>query len=276
MIKKIAVKSVGWLINVSSFFSRSFAANKALMLFGTPRLGHITEKQLTFLDTACKEEFEYDNLSIMTYRWIGGKQTILLGHGWESNAARWKRLITFFKEKDYNIIAIDAPAHGKSGGKVFNAVIYSEFINVIAKRFQPEIIIGHSIGAMASVMFQYKYQLDSVEKLILLGSPSDFSDVLERYSEMLGYNQRIRNQINHTIIDKFGQSPEAFSTAKFSEHLSSEALIVHDTDDQIIPYEDALQINKSFKKSKLITTKGLGHSLNHDSVINYIYEFLDD
>lgn len=275
-MEKITVKIIGWLINVSSYFSRSFAANKALVLFGTPRHGHITEKQLSFLETAYREEFEYDNLSIMTYRWIGGKQTILLGHGWESNAARWKRYITFFKENDYNIIAMDAPAHGKSGGKLFNAVIYSEFINVVAKRFQPEIIIGHSVGAMASVMFQYKYQLDSVEKLVLLGSPSEFTAVLERYSDMLGYNQRTRNQINHTIIAEFGQAPETFSTAKFSEHISSKGLIVHDTDDKIIPYEDALQINKSFKKSKLITTKGLGHSLNHDSVLNYIYEFLDD
>lgn len=275
-MEKIAVKTIGWLINISSYISKSYAADKALALFGTPRRGNITETQSDFLDTAYKEEFNYDNLPIMTYRWIGKKQTILLAHGWESNSARWKNLINYLNKKDFNIIAIDAPAHGKSGGKLFNAIAYSEFINVIAKRFQPDILIGHSVGGMATVLFQHKYQMESIKKLILLGAPSEFTDVLQRYSDMLGYNERIRTQIKLTIIDSFGKAPEDFSTAKFSEHISSKGLIIHDSDDRIIPYEDAVLINQSFKNSKLITTKGFGHSLNNEIVTNHIYEFLDD
>lgn len=273
---KIVVKTIGWFINISSYISKSFAANKALYLFGTPRSGYITGTQSDFLDTAYKEEFTYDKLPIMTYRWVGKKQTVLLAHGWESNSARWQNLIKNLNKKDYNVIAIDAPAHGKSGGRLFNSVIYSEFINVVAKRFRPDILIGHSVGGMATVLFQNKYQLESVNKIILLGAPSEFTDVLHRYSDMLGYNQRIRNQIKLTIIDSYGTSPENFSTAKFSEHISSKGLIIHDSDDDIIPYNDAITINQSFKNSKLITTKGLGHSLNDDSVNNHIYEFLDD
>ena len=192
-MKKGLIKFIGWLINISSYVSKSYAANKALSLFGTPRSGHITNEQSDFLDTAYKEEFEYDNMPIMTYRWIGNKQTILLIHGWESNSARWKRLIGHLNKRDYNVIAIDAPAHGKSGGKLFNAVLYAEFISVIAKRFEPDILIGHSVGGMASVLFQHKYQMESVQKLILLGAPSEFTDVMQRYSDMLGYNKRIRN-----------------------------------------------------------------------------------
>lgn len=275
-MEKTVIKIVGWFINVSSYVSKSYAAKKALSLFGTPRSGHVTHEQSEFLDTAYKEEFEYDKLPIMTYRWVGKKQTILLSHGWESNSARWKRLIKHLNKRDFNVIAIDAPAHGKSGGKLFNAIVYSEFINVIATRFEPDILIGHSVGGMASVLFQNKYQMESVQKLILLGAPSEFTDVLQRYSDLLGYNKRIRNQIKLTIIDAFGKAPEEFSTAKFSEQISSKGLIIHDAEDKIIPYDDALLINKSFKNSKLITTKGLGHSLNNDAVVNHIYEFLDE
>lgn len=275
-MNKIIIKIVGWFINLTSYISKSYAANKALTLFGTPRRGFITDKQSDFLDTAFKEEFEFEMLPIMTYRWIGKKQTILLAHGWESNSARWKNLIKYLNEKDFNVIAIDAPAHGKSGGKLFNAITYSEFINVIAKRHQPDILIGHSVGGMASVLFQHKYKMDSVKKIILLGAPSEFTDVLQRYSDMLGYNQRIRNQIKLTIIDRFGQAPEDFSTAKFLQNISSEGLIIHDSDDNVIPYQDALSINQSFKNSKLITTKGLGHSLNDASITEHIYKFLDN
>jgi pimeloyl-ACP methyl ester carboxylesterase len=275
-MEKIIIKTVGWFINLSSYISKSYAANKALSLFGTPRRGFITDKQSDFLDTAFKEEFEYEKLPIMTYRWVGKKQTILLAHGWESNSARWKNLIKYLNEKDFNVIAIDAPAHGNSGGKLFNAITYAEFINVIANRYQPDILIGHSVGGMASVLFQHKYKMASIKKLILLGAPSEFTDVLQRYSNMLGYNQRIRNQIKLTIIDKYGKAPEDFSTAKFLKDISSEGLIIHDSNDKVIPYQDALSINQSFKNSKLITTNGLGHSLNDISVTEHIYEFLDN
>jgi pimeloyl-ACP methyl ester carboxylesterase len=274
-MEKIAVKIVGWCINLTSYISKSYAAKKAMSLFGTPRSGEITDEQSDFLGTSFREEFEYDKLPIMTYRWVGKKQTVLLAHGWESNSARWRQLIEYLNKRDYNVIAIDAPAHGKSGGRLFNAAIYSEFINVIAKRFQPDILIGHSIGGMAAVLFQHKYQLESVKKIILLGAPSEFTNVLQRYTDMLGYNKRIRNQIKLTIIDSFGKAPEEVSTAKFSEQITSKGLIIHDAEDDIIPYDDALLINKSFKNSKLITTKGLGHSLNDESVANYIYEFLN-
>lgn len=272
----IFVKLVGNYLNFLSYISKNYAAEKALMLFSKPRKGEITKDQSSFLETAIKERLKYESNDIMTYRWIGGKQTVLLVHGWESNSGRWMPLINHLKEKDYNIIALDAPAHGNSGSDVFNALLYSEFINVVAQKFQPSIIIGHSVGGMATVFFQHKYQLKSIERMVLLGTPSDFIDVLKRYTDMLGYNERIINQLNSIIIERFGVSPESFSSAKYLETINSKGLIIHDEYDNIIPYSDALKIKNKFKNSKLITTKGLGHSLNHKTVTSYISEFIED
>lgn len=246
-----------------------------MYLFTKPRAGKISEKQSDFLHTAYQEELKYENYPIMTYRWLGTKQTILLTHGWESNAARWKKLILELKKKDYNVIALDAPAHGRSGSSVFNAILYAEFINVVAKRFSPEIIIGHSVGGMASAYFQHKYQFTALKKIILLGSPSEFQDVFKRYTDMLGYNQRLVSQLQHTIVERYGSPADTFSTAKFLATIESEGLIIHDEDDHIIPYNDALLLKESFKNSQLITTKGLGHSLMDTSVTEHIYAFID-
>jgi len=210
----------------------------------------------------------------MTYRWLGKKQTVLLVHGWESNSARWKQLILLLKQKGFNVVAMDAPAHGRSGSKVFNAILHSEFIHVVAKHFNPEIIIGHSLGGMSTAFCQHKYRIKNVQKLILIGAPSEFTNVLKRYTDMLGYNQRIVKQIQAIITKQFGTAPTAFSTAKFLETITSEGLIIHDEDDNVIPYEDALQIQQSFKNSALITTKGLGHSLKDDTVTNHICDFI--
>ena len=275
-MKHLIVKFIGNYYNLISYLSKQQAANKALFLFTTPKKGKkYTEEQQEFLGTSYQEELKFGKHSIMTYRWLGEKTTILLVHGWESNSCRWKQLIVELKKRKYNVIALDAPAHGNSGSRFFNAILYSEFINVVANRFNPEIIIGHSVGGMATAFFQKKYQLNSIQKIILLGAPSEFKDVLKRYTDMLGYNQRITNQLNLTIVDRFGDNPENFSTAKFLESNETKGLIIHDELDKIIPYSDALLIKNSFKNSTLITTNGLGHSLNDETVAAHIYEFIE-
>ena len=74
----------------------------------------------------------------------------------------------------------------------------------------------------------------------------------------------------------FGSEPETFSTARYAKTLHSQGLIIHDEDDPVIPYSDALLIQSNFKNSALITTKGFGHSLNHKNVTLHISEFIEN
>ncbi len=275
-LNKAVPKTVGSLLNASSLVSSKYAAAKALSLFATPRKGDINEKQASFLNSAKKEQLSYNGYSIMTYQWNGHHKTVLLSHGWESNTARWKKLIELLQTQNYNVIALDAPAHGESESKKFNAVLYSEFINVVCQQFKPEIIIGHSVGGMASVFFQHKHQLDSLKKLVLLGAPSEFEAILKNYTDMLSYNSKVVKSLNKLIEDSFGGSPSSFSTAKYCKSIDVEGLIIHDKKDRIIPFGDAELIHKYFKNSKLISTSGFGHSLNHQEVYNYIVEFINN
>ena len=276
-MNSLFVKCVGTYYNLISYLSKKYAADRALYLFSKPRSGRkLKEEQREFLGTAYQEELKFDTHSIMTYRWLGDKPTILLVHGWESNSHRWKNLITELKKKGHTVVALDAPAHGYSGSRFFNAILYSEFINVVSTRFKPEIIIGHSVGGMATAFFQNKYQLPSIKKIVLLGAPSEFKDILKRYTDMLGYNQRIIKQLHRTMVEKFGDRPENFSTAKFLEATDSKGLIIHDELDKTIPYGDAVLIKNSFKNSRLITTSGLGHSLSDTSVSKHIHEFIEN
>jgi len=274
-LRTLLIAIIGTYYNALSLVSKRYAANKAIQLFSKPRKGKITLEQDDFLGTAFQEELKFENQPIMTYRWLGKKETILLVHGWESNSARWKNLILELKKKDFNVVALDAPAHGYSGGKLFNALLYSEFIHVAAKRFKPQVVIGHSVGGMATVFSQNKYQLSHIQKLILIGAPSEFTGVLNRYTDMMGYNQRIIKEIKAVVLERFGAEPNSFSTAKYLENISLKGLIIHDEVDPIIPYGDAVQIKNSFKDSTLVSTKGLGHSLNNETVANFIYDFLE-
>ncbi|MFT5847937.1 MAG: pimeloyl-ACP methyl ester carboxylesterase [Psychroserpens sp.] len=274
-MKQLVVKTIGGFINTISLFSSKRASKMALQLFSKPRRIKLKETENDFLMTAFIEDVNYEHLNIMTYRWLGKKETILLAHGWESNSFRWKPLIEQLKKLDYNIVALDAPAHGRTSGKLFNAILYSECINVVAQKFNANIIIGHSVGGMATAFCKNKYDLPSVNKLILLGAPSNFVGVFSRYVDMMGYNQRVSQAMNELVRDRFNEEPEHFNAARFLENMTAEGLLIHDKNDRIIPYSDAEDFKNYYKNATLISTEGFGHGLRHEDVNNHIIDFVN-
>ena len=274
-MSSFVIKSIGNALNATSLISSKYATKKALRLFATPRKGRYTEDQRKVVSSALYEELTYDDLDIATYRWHGKGKTVLLVHGWESNVSRWDYLLDDLKKQDYNIIALDAPAHGRSAGKQFNAVLYSESINIVAQKFQPEVIIGHSVGGMASVFFMHNYPSTSVKKLVLLGAPAHFTGVFARYKSMMGYNRRISKGLDHVVLERFGKPVDYFSAANFTKSIEAKGLIIHDKMDRIIPFEDALLFANRYKNAELIETKGFGHSLKDASLTPKIIGFIN-
>ncbi|WP_028871166.1 alpha/beta fold hydrolase [Psychroserpens burtonensis] len=274
-MRQAIVKTIGGFINITSMLSPKLGGKIALKLFSKPRKIKLKEPEKDFLMTAFIEDIDYENLNIMTYRWLGKKETILLAHGWESNSFRWKSLIERLKKLDYNIVALDAPAHGRSSGKLFNAVLYAECIHIVAKKFNANIIIGHSVGGMATAFCKSKYELPSVNKLILLGAPSNFVGVFSRYTAMMGYNKRVSKAMDELIHERFKEKPEHFNAARFLENEDTQGLLIHDKKDRIIPYSDAEDFKNYFKNATLISTEGFGHGLRHEEVNNHIIDFVN-
>ncbi len=52
-------------------------------------------------------------------------------------------------------------------------------------------MIGHSVGGMASVFYQNKYQSKNLKKMVLLGAPSEFKTILKSYTDLLNYNEKV-------------------------------------------------------------------------------------
>lgn len=269
------VKTIGNTLNATSLVSSRYASKKALNLFASPRKGRYNPSQLKVINSAKQSHLNYENLKIATYHWQGTEPTILLAHGWESNASRWDYFLNDLQTKNYNIIALDAPAHGNSDGKQFNALLYAEFISVVAKTYKPQIIVGHSVGGMSTVFCQYYAQLRTVEKLVLLGAPAHFTGVFSRYKSMMGYNSRISSGLDNLVKERFGQPVDYFSAANFARSIEASSLIIHDKYDKIIPYEDALLFANRFKNAQLMTTKGLGHGLRSNDINTAIINFIE-
>jgi pimeloyl-ACP methyl ester carboxylesterase len=273
-VSSLVIKSVGRALNATSLVSSNYASKKALTLFASPRKGRYNQHQKMVIADAQQTNLKHNGLKIATYHWKANGPTVLLAHGWESNASRWAYILKDLKKQNFNIVALDAPVHGQSDGKLFSAVIYAEFLAEVIKYYKPMALIGHSVGGMASVFCQHNYNFNSIKKLVLLGAPAHFTGVFARYKEMMGYNRRISSGLDNLVLQRFGKPVEYFSAANFTQSISADGLIIHDKHDKIIPYEDALEFNSKYENAELITTTGFGHGLRDLSLTPRIIDFI--
>jgi len=228
-----------------------------------------------FLNKAKINCDEHDSKTIQTYHWKGNGKTVILIHGWDSNTHRWKDLIEDLQKEDFNIIAFDAPAHGYSEGKLLNVLIYSKCLDQLLSLYQPEIVIGHSVGAMTVVYNQYLKHNPKVEKLVLLGAPSEMTEIMSDYKRVLNLNMKFMSSLEAFFKEKFNYTFSEFSIAEFAKGVQKDALIIHDQYDKVAPVEAAKSIHKNLKGSILNITEGAGHSLNKSEIRQDILKILN-
>jgi pimeloyl-ACP methyl ester carboxylesterase len=272
----IAAKGIGLYINLLSYVFPKRAFEVAYHFFSVPRKGKLNSNNLpNSLLNAEKIKLSYKGqFDIQTYIWKGNDDVVLLVHGWESNSNRWGKLLEILLKTGKTIIAIDAPAHGLSSGEQFNVPTYGEFINQAVLKFNPKIAIGHSIGGNTLAYFQSHFN-HNFEKMILIGSPSDFKVILNNYFLLLGLNTRIHNSLIDYIKKQFDIIIEDFSASNFLKTTTIPGIIVHDIDDNIVLYEEGKKIAKSWKTAELITTKGLGHRMHDEYLYQIILTFIE-
>lgn len=252
------------------------AVHKAFVLFCTPRKGQVSEDQAYFLEEAEDEVVIFKQLKIQTYRWPNIGPTIMLVHGWDSNTHRWKTLVEKLHQLEYTVIAFDAPAHGYSSGKTLNVPLYTECVQKIVELYRPNHIVGHSLGAMATIFHQFNYPDSEIEKLVVLAPPTKFSSIINGYQKTLRLSDKFITALSLYFKELFGFYFKEFSMAEFAKNIKKPGLLIHDKNDKIAPYNEAEEIAKNWENIQFITTEDFGHSLFFDEVDDAIIDFLKE
>jgi predicted alpha/beta hydrolase family esterase len=277
ILQKIAAKSVGMYLNMLSYIYPKKGFPLAYAFFSQPRKGRLKKEALPkMLLNAEHQLHQHNEHQFQTYTWKGNDDVILLVHGWESNSTRWKDLIIQLKKTEKTIIAIDAPAHGLSSGIEFNVPTYAEFIDVVSQKYKPKYIIGHSIGGTACTYFQYKYQNHYLEKMVLLGAPSDFTLILQNYINILSLNSKIQTYLIAYIKERFNIIVDDFSGEKFLQNTKFPGIIAHDFQDSVVHFNEGKKLASSWKNAKFIETTGLGHSMHNEYLYKTIVDFINE
>jgi pimeloyl-ACP methyl ester carboxylesterase len=270
-LAKYVPRLVGAWLNTSAVVAPRYAGNKAVDIFCTPRKGKIRPKDEAALETFTKETLMCNGLPVQCYRKGDGAFKILFVHGWESNAARWRPLMDMFEQAGpCMLLALDAPAHGASGAAQFNSLLYGDFIETACMHYQPQLIIGHSIGAASTVYYLTHLRAQPLQQLILMGCPCEFTDIVADYIQLVKMSRRTQKIMMRTFEERFNMKPHYYSIKNFAAKLQVPGWVIHDRQDDVIPFHNAEAITSNWHGSQLMATEGLGHSLNNTHLLQQV------
>lgn len=271
----LLTKSLGKYINLLNVVNPKKAGLLGFDIFCKPRAGKLKSQNLTeILQTAQIESFEYEEIVYYNYVWTGNNKIILLLHGWESNSSRWERLLPFLFKTGCTVVALDAPAHGLSGGNTFTVPYYTKVARFFTQKYNPTIIIGHSIGGFTAIYYQYLTLNPTVEKLIILGAPSNLNNLVDNYCKLLGLNLKSKRQLIKTFAEQLQIDVNTFSTMEFAKNIQAKVLVVHDRLDSVVTFAEAEKTIISWINATFIETTGLGHSLHDNDLYDKIVDFI--
>lgn len=265
---------IGFVLESIAFFNKNWAGKILMNWFTIPR----TEKAFYFSKSFDREVITNQLVtslgSVMaTYQWPAEGKVVLLLHGWESNASRWHSFAQLLIENGFAPVAIDAPAHGRSQEKTFNVLKYAEYIKTAVDFYQPQAIIGHSAGGMATVVGMKNWN-GMIKAGVILATPAGLDSLFSYFKNKIGIGNRAFTSFENIFSNEFGKAPQEFKLIDYFPDSSPRGLIIHDVNDEVIPLEEAETISKHWNNAQLLVTEGLGHSIKSVEIDQKIVNFL--
>ncbi|NQY06124.1 MAG: alpha/beta hydrolase [Flavobacteriaceae bacterium] len=259
-------------------FSKKWAANFASKLFITPVKFPVPNRELPMLEAAYKSCLHVENIDkeIVTYTYGSGTKRVLLVHGWSGRGTQLIKIADELLAKGYQTISFDAPAHGKSKGKTTMMSEFISSIHAINNAYGPfEYAIGHSLGGI-SLLNAVKQGL-KIKKLVTIGAGNSITDICDIFIKNLELKQEVSMIMKQGFDDIFDENIENYSSYMAAKDVTIPVLVIHDKDDEEIPFESAVAICKELQNCSTYFTEDLGHRkiLGNKEVIDTTIAFLN-
>ncbi len=282
--QRLALSYIRTKFTLLSAISKKKAAAKAFELFCTPQRRNKKALPKIFRE-AESLHFKIDGIIVNGWRWSqqakDGDQPpakALILHGFESSVTNFDRYIRPLIKKGYEVLAFDAPAHGRSGGKKITAPLYKRTIQEICKRYGPvHSFMAHSFGGLAVSLALEEISHTKDERLVLIAPATETVSAINSFFSFLKLDPSIRPEFDKIIIKTGGVSPEYYSIRRAMKHIRAKVLWVHDEDDDTTPVGDVFNVQKeNHSNIEFVITKGLGHRriYRDNKVTKAILDFL--
>ena len=266
-------KLIPLFIKLLSILSPNSATTLSLKWFSHPRKKPRCDEEMEFLATGKQVTFKSQRKA----RIWGKGPVIWVLHGWESRGSTFYKLIPLLVEKGFKVVAWDGPAHGDSPGKVSNVVDHPRALSIDMNENlfkEPVAMIGHSFGGASFAIFSKIHKMPP--KTVIISSPTRITGVFNRFFQMIKLGDKSQDYFIDLSEVKTGYKVSEMSLVNNDFSQLSDTLIIHDKDDDVIPYNDFIALEKSWKSGKFLSTENLGHRLviKDKAILNKIVKFI--
>lgn len=262
MSKGLVINLVRTKFKVLSKLSKKKAAEQAFDLFVTPQ-SRVRKSPSIILKKAEQLTLDYHGLKTYGYRWNhkNGEQKVLILHGHESSAVNFDHYVLPLAKKGYEVVAFDAPAHGKSDGTKIHAVDYKSFILQVNKEYGPFTnFISHSFGGLALSLALEEMPHDEIWKVVLIAPATESTTAIDNFFQFLKLDEEVRIEFDEIITAANNQPPSWYSVSRAAENIRAQVLFLQDKQDQLTPLSDVQPIiEKKYPNFHFIISDGLGH-----------------
>ena len=237
------------------------AAAKAMKIFFTPfRKSRISMPEN--FEEAEKFYCRVERFKVRGYRWNpnAGKKILIL-HGFESGAFNFETFVHPLISKGYEVVAIDAPGHGASTGKMLSLPLYVKTISTVYTFHGPfDAYITHSFGGLAVTHFLEEGHHNEKTKLVLIAPATETTTAIDSFFKFLQLGPPVRKEFDQLIFHMGGEWPAHYSLRRTMPRISAQTFWVHDEDDLLTPLSDALRVKElGLNNIQFMITHGLGH-----------------
>ena len=278
LAKRLAVRYIRTRLALLSKISKRKAAEKAFEIFTTPPT-RVKKELPPIFKKAESLQFQFHDVPIHGYRWNHPQEKkVLILHGFESSAVNFEKYIQPLLKKGYEVLAFDAPAHGRSGGKIINAVDYKNFIQHILRVFGPITnFITHSFGGLALSLTLEEVPHDESWKAVLIAPATESERAMRNFFHVVKPDDEIKKEFQQLVEEANGKPLSWYSVARASAQIKAQVLFLQDKLDLQTPFADVEPIiQKAYPNFRFVISEGLGHRRIYKdaSSIKAIMEFL--
>jgi pimeloyl-ACP methyl ester carboxylesterase len=205
---------------------------------------------------------------VQAYLWRGAgvfRGRVILVHGWSGRAMVMGLFVEPLLRAGFDVVALDLPAHGCSGGTRLSMPIGGRAVQAVAHFFQPvTAAITHSFGgpvlALAMEGGRPLTHALKLDRAVLIAAPNKLSAMTDRFATSQNLSPLVHAELDRLVAEAARRPIETVQTGAMLERAGTPSLIIHDELDGDVPYDRALAICASAPNATLMTTCGLGHT----------------
>jgi pimeloyl-ACP methyl ester carboxylesterase len=259
-----ALRWLRFQLKITQALAPKLAFRQAWKLFCTPRRLPAKDWEASAVAEARRRTVMAESGLVQVYEWgPAAAAAVVMVHGWEHRASFWRAWIAPLLAAGYRVLALDAPAHGASAGRMLTLPSYGAALQaVLATAGEVRAIVAHSFGA--AVVAGLPVRLPNaapLPRLVLLSAPVSPRAVAGRFADLLRLSPDVLQYFVQHMQKLAGREIDSFAVAAAGPAIEAEqVLLIHDEQDAIVPFAEGQQIAAAWPQVKFMPTHGLGHN----------------